>query len=43
MYKYGIQVPRNVKEAIKINEANENTFWQDAIKKEISALQELDY
>ena len=42
IYKYGIQVSRNVKEVIVIDEANENTFWQDVMKKKNSALQELD-
>ena len=34
-YKYGVQVPRNYKEAIELDKANGNTLWQDAIKKEM--------
>jgi len=29
-YKFGIQVPSNIQEAIAIDEANGNTFWRDA-------------
>ena len=34
-HKYGIRVPHSVKEAIEIDQANGNTLWQDAIKKEM--------
>ena len=40
--KYGIVVPRNVKKAIALDEKNEDTYWQDAMKKEVDALVELD-
>ena len=40
-YKFGIRVPRNYKEAVKLDEQNGNTFWQDAIKKEMSQI--IDY
>ena len=33
--KYGIQVPRTVREALILDEANKNTFWRDAIAKEM--------
>ncbi|GFH61944.1 pol protein [Chaetoceros tenuissimus] len=33
--KFGIQVPGTWKEAVKIDEANNNTLWQDAINKEM--------
>ena len=39
-YKYGIWVLRTVKEALEIDRINGNTLWQDAIIKEIAALQE---
>jgi hypothetical protein len=42
IFKFGLQVPRNCKEAFEIDQANQNTFWQDAIKAEMSALEELD-
>ena len=35
-HKFGIKVPRNVKEAIALDRLNQNTLWQDAIKKEMS-------
>eukprot|EP00957_Ditylum_brightwellii_P078616 5976852-Ditylum_brightwellii.AAC.2 len=41
--KYGIKVPRNVKEAIQFDEENGNTFWQDRMKSEVGALMEMDY
>ena len=33
--KYGIRLPKTVKEAIKTDEDNGNTLWQDAIAKEM--------
>ena len=36
--KYGIRVPKNVKEALKFDEENKNTYWEDSIKKEPDAL-----
>ena len=40
--KYGIQVPRNVKEAYLLDTKNGDTFWQDAIKLEIDSLLEMN-
>ena len=34
-HKYGIRVPRTVKEAKEIDAANDNAHWQDAIAKEM--------
>jgi hypothetical protein len=36
--KYGIRVPRNVKQALLMDQENGNTHWHDAIKKEMDAL-----
>eukprot|EP00984_Skeletonema_dohrnii_P018105 scaffold8364_cov75-Skeletonema_dohrnii-CCMP3373.AAC.1 len=33
--KFGIQVPKTVKEALDLDKQNGNTFWEDAIKKEM--------
>ena len=33
-YKFGIEVPRGVREALRLNEINGNTKWMDAITKE---------
>ena len=33
--KFGIMVPGSVEEAIELDRINNNTFWQDAIKKEM--------
>ena len=35
-HKFGIRVPKTVKEALAIDDQNGNTFWQDAIKKEMT-------
>jgi hypothetical protein len=37
-YKFGVQVPRNVKEAVSIDKTNGNTLWQDAMQAEIQQL-----
>lgn len=37
--KYGIEIPRNVKEALLFDEQNGNTMWADAILKEMTALE----
>lgn len=41
-FKYGIEVPRTVSDAIRIDKTNGNTYWQDAMDKEVEALLELD-
>ena len=35
-HKFKVRVPKNVKEAIQLDETNGNTLWQDSIKKETS-------
>ena len=35
-HKYGIRVPKSVKEALQLDQINGNTMWQDAINKEMS-------
>ena len=34
-HKYGIEVPKSMADAIRIDQANGNRFWQDAIAKEM--------
>jgi hypothetical protein len=34
-HKYGIELPKNVKEALAIDEKTGTTFWRDAIEKEM--------
>ena len=34
-HKYGIELPKTVKEAYALDDANGNTFWTDAIAKEL--------
>jgi hypothetical protein len=41
-FKHGVQVPQSVEQAIKLDKANGNTTWQDAIKKEMSQLVRLN-
>ena len=33
--KFGVEVPNNVKEALALDKKNGNTYWQDAISKEM--------
>ena len=42
IFKFGLQVPRTIKEALDIDKANGDTYWQDAIAAEMKALEELD-
>jgi hypothetical protein len=39
-YQFGIQVPRNVKEAYALDAKNGNTKWQQAMQEEIESLNE---
>ena len=41
-FKFGVQIPRNVKEAYELDKKNGNTKWADAMKKEIDQLQEFE-
>jgi hypothetical protein len=34
-HKYGIEIPRDIKHAYKLDRQNGNTFWSDAIAKEM--------
>ncbi len=40
VHKFGAQLPRNVKEAKRLDEENGNTYWQDAMKAELDQLME---
>ena len=33
--KYGIEIPKDIEDAYCIDQKNGNTFWRDAIKKEM--------
>jgi hypothetical protein len=37
-YKFGIQVPKGIKNAIDIDKKNGNQLWQEAIKTELKQL-----
>ena len=37
-YKFGVQVPRTFAEAMMLDKDNENTFWADAIRRELDQL-----
>ena len=37
-FKYGIEVPRNWKDIVRIDKAAGNSKWQDAVTKEVAAL-----
>ena len=40
VYKFGVQVPRNTKEALLFDKQNNNTLWKEAIAKEMSKIME---
>jgi hypothetical protein len=37
-YKFGIQVPKGIKNAIDLDKKNGNQLWQEAIKTELKQL-----
>jgi hypothetical protein len=37
-YKFGIQVPKGIKNSIKLDKKNGNPLWQEAIKTELKQL-----
>jgi hypothetical protein len=39
-YKFGFQVPRTFREAVNIDNKNGNTLWKDAVKLELSQINE---
>ena len=39
-FKYGIQVPHNYDDVLRIDNANGNTLWQDVLKKEMDYILE---
>ncbi len=43
MFKYGIQVPQNMEEALELDWQNKNTFWQDSVTKEMRVLDDMEY
>ena len=42
VFKYGVEVPCNVAHAKELDEQNGNTYWQEAIEKEISSLVQME-
>ena len=42
VFKYGIEVPRNLEHAKRIDASQENTYWEAAFGKEVKALLDLD-
>ncbi|MGH7954991.1 MAG: reverse transcriptase domain-containing protein [Gloeomargaritales cyanobacterium] len=41
-YQYGVELPRNVKHAMLIDRENNDSKWRDAIRKEMSAMEEME-
>ena len=41
-YKFGVQLPKNTKEAIRLDTANGNTLWADAIDTEFKQINEYE-
>ena len=42
-YKFGVQVPHDYKEAMRLDKENGNTLWQDTVKLEISQVHGVRY
>jgi hypothetical protein len=40
--RYGVSIPRNVAHALELDREAGNTFWADAIHKEVASLLALD-
>ena len=39
-YKFGVRLPRTIKEAYKLNRQNRNNYWREAIEQEMAQLLE---
>jgi hypothetical protein len=39
-YKFGIEVPRSIKDAVRLDKINNNKLWQEAIEKELNQINE---
>ena len=37
-HKYGIEIPRSIKEAIRIDQENGNIMWVESLNKEMSGV-----
>ena len=37
-HKYGVEIPRSIKESFEIDARNGKTYWRDALKKEMTNL-----
>ena len=40
-YKHGVKVPKNYNEAVKFDQENGNSLWQDAVKREMGQILDL--
>ena len=43
MHKFGIRVPKTIDKAIRLDLENNNTFWMDAVQKEMSKKAQVAY
>lgn len=41
-YKFGVQIPRSIKQAMSLDAKNKNTLWEEAIAKERKRIAEYD-
>ena len=39
-FMFGVEIPHNVKHALELDKANENTLWQDSIDLELKGINE---
>jgi hypothetical protein len=42
VFMWGIQVPRNIKQAVEFDKQNGDSYWSDSIKSEVTALTDLE-
>ena len=42
VYKFGVEIPQNHAEAMRLDRENHNTLWRDAEKKELAQIDEYD-
>ena len=41
-HKYGVKVPKTLRDAYRLDEENKNTVWRDAVKKEMDISAEVN-
>jgi hypothetical protein len=42
-HKFGIEVPKSWDDSVRLDKDNDNTLWQDAVRKEMNFIQDLKW